>query len=620
MSAARSRWWATITDSIPCRLVAFALIYFLGAELGHLLAFHGIYGDFATYWPPCGLYLASLLVARQWSTRRQVIAAAVAANLVSDVWVHQLPILVSLGFCAANTVEALAGLWAAHRLKILNDEILSVRDVGGLAISAVACSGPAAALVGATALWLGFGGSWINPFREWWISIAVGEVIFTPLFLVLLKYRPRPLTRTDWGRICESAIALACLALLGYAIFHIGERPIAYMTVPVSLWLALRGGTTSVVLGNVILSMIAVWYSARGEGPLGRIEPLTFRAVFIQVFNITASLSSLMLTAVVNERQRSLNQRIASDERLRDLFDNISDLVVVTDLAGQIQFANRAWIEIVDPAASAAGSNLADRLDEDSVDVLQNVLEVLPQAEVLKGIELRVATRDGDFLHLEGSFSCGAAGGAANRVRIIFRDVTSRKESALKLELARQQLEAANLQLRLLAATDGLTGLANRRAFYERLDQECQNAARHDRPLSLILFDVDHFKSFNDTFGHPAGDDALKIVGWLMKDGIRETDVAGRVGGEEFAILLPETDENEALEIAERIRRLVGEYRWPLRRITASLGLATFYGSDNDRELLVEAADQALYQAKRGGRDQTVRAACRRLSSLTGSV
>ena len=118
----------------------------------------------------------------------------------------------------------------------------------------------------------------------------------------------------------------------------------------------------------------------------------------------------------------------------------------------------------------------------------------------------------------------------------------------------------------------------------------------------------------------PAGDDALKSVGWLLKEAVRDIDIAGRIGGEEFAILLPETDESEALQIAERIRRMIGEYRWPLRRITASIGLATFHGSDIDRELIVEAADQALYQAKRGGRDQTVRASCRRMTALTGSV
>lgn len=619
MSAAQSRSFAALADSMPCRLAAFAIFYFLGAELGHALAFRGVYGEFATYWPPSGLYLASMLVTTNWSTRLKLIPAAWVANLASDVWFHGQPLQVGVGFCIANTVEALVGLAAARRLQILRSDVLTLRDVVGLAVSAVACSAPASALIGATSLWLRFGGSWVDPFREWWLSIAVGEVVFAPLFLILFRYYAHTLTVRHWTRFAEGTGALAVLVGLAFVIFHIGERPIAYMTVPVSLWLALRAGTPGVALGNVLLSVIAIWYTAQGQGPLRGVEPYTFRAFFMQVFNLTASLSSLMLCAVVNERERSLNERIASDERFRDLFDNISDLVVVTDLRGRILFANRAWTDLVDPDAND-GSKLFDRLDVDASDILEHVLEALPDAGMLNNIELRVTTREGAFLHLEGNFSCGAANGVASRVRIIFRDVTARKVSALKLEHARQQLEAANMQLRLLAATDGLTALANRRAFYERLDQECHAAIRHDRPLSLILLDIDHFKSYNDSFGHPAGDDALKTVGWMLKEAVRENDVAGRIGGEEFAILLPETSESEALQIAERLRRMIGEYRWPLRRLTASLGMATFYGADIDRELLVEAADQALYQSKRGGRDQTVRAACRPLSSMAATV
>ncbi len=273
-------------------------------------------------------------------------------------------------------------------------------------------------------------------------------------------------------------------------------------------------------------------------------------------------------------------------------------------------------LRLVGASVNADDLSLVDLLHPDAREMFLHVLEVLPEAGVLTGIELQIVTPAGAVLDVEGSFSCRSSTGATNRIRMIFRDVTSRKVTAQKLERAHQQLEAANMQLRLLATTDGLTALANRRAFYDRLEQECHAASRHDRPLSLILLDVDHFKSFNDTFGHPAGDDALRTVGWLLKESLRDFDVAGRVGGEEFAVILPETDETEALLVAERLRKAIGEFRWPLRRISASLGVATFYGSDAEQELIVEAADQALYQAKRGGRDQTVRASCRRLSSL----
>lgn len=616
MSAAVSRCCASAVGSRFGRLAAFAVAYFVGAELGHLLTFRGPYGDFASYWPPSGLYVAAMLAATRFSTRAQLVAAACLANVTSDVWLHELPLPVSLGFCLANMVEALAGAWAVRRLKILQDGLLCVRDVAGMAIVAAACSGPAAAIVGSTVLWLEFGGSWIDPFREWWVSVIVGEIVFVPLFWKLFRTPRQRRPPVSWTRVFERAAALVSLAFAAYLIFHVGERPIAYLSVPFSLWLALRAGTGGVVLGNVVLSVIAVWYTARGQGPIGHIEPHTFRALFIQVFNVTAAMCGLMLSAVVNERQRSLDERVESDERFRDLFDNVSDLVAVADNEGSILFANQAWSELIGVSVNADDLSLVDLLHPDARGMFLHVLEVLPEAGVLTGIELQIVTRAGAVLDVEGSFSCRSPTGATNRIRMIFRDVTSRKVTAQKLERAHQQLEAANMQLRLLATTDGLTALANRRAFYDRLDQECHSASRHDRPLSLILLDVDHFKSFNDTFGHPAGDDALRTVGWLLKESLRDFDVAGRVGGEEFAVVLPETDETEALLVAERLRKAIGEFRWPLRRISASLGVATFYGSDAEQELIVEAADQALYQAKRGGRDQTVRASCRRLSSL----
>ncbi len=618
MSAAGSQY--RFVESRLGRLFLFGLAYFLGAELGHLLALRGEYGEFAIYWPPSGLYLAAILASPNGATRRWIIASACAANMLSDVVFHEQRLLVSLGFCAANSVEALTAAWAARRYRLFPDGLLTLRDVVGLALIVTVCSGPASALVGATVLQIGFGGSWINPFREWWVSVTVGEIVFFPLFWKIVQgWRPPQCPRM-WARFAESAGAIAAMALAAWLIFHVGERPIAYLTVPFSLWLALRAGTGGVAIGNVVLSVIAVWYTARGEGPIGRIEPIEFRAVFIQVFNLTAAMSGLVLSAVVNERQRSLAERIESDERFRDLFDNVSDLVAVTDASGRLLFTNKAWAGLIGASGDVSELPLADLLHANSREVFEHVLDVLPEAGVLNGIELEIVTPDGNVVDVEGSFSCRSSTGATNRIRMIFRDVTSRKITAQKLEQAHQQLEAANRQLQLLAATDGLTTLANRRAFHDRLNEECQSAARHDRPLSLILLDVDHFKSYNDAFGHPAGDDALRNVGWLLKEGVREIDIAARIGGEEFAVILPETDAAEALLVAERLRRSIGEFRWSLRRVTASLGVTTLRGADALPELLVETADQALYQAKHGGRDQTVRASFPMLAQQTASV
>ncbi len=161
-----------------------------------------------------------------------------------------------------------------------------------------------------------------------------------------------------------------------------------------------------------------------------------------------------------------------------------------------------------------------------------------------------------------------------------------------------------------MATTDGLTGLLNHRTFQSRFDEQLATARRYSRKLSFILTDIDHFKSVNDTYGHPMGDQVLKGVAKILKEQARDTDFVARYGGEEFAIIMPETDVKGAHVIAERIReRLLKEVfqteQGPLK-VTLSLGVATFPDVGAEKHQLIDLADQCLYFAKRHGRNQTV--------------
>ncbi|WP_165073702.1 GGDEF domain-containing protein [Paludisphaera rhizosphaerae] len=176
----------------------------------------------------------------------------------------------------------------------------------------------------------------------------------------------------------------------------------------------------------------------------------------------------------------------------------------------------------------------------------------------------------------------------------------------------RTSLEEDVLHLRRIAATDELTGLWNRRFLVDSLDISFSFAIRHRLPLSLVLLDVDHFKTFNDGFGHAAGDVILRDVASLIQSCARNHDVVARYGGEEFAILLPGTDRLGADSVAERVRRTIEEHGWSLQTITASLGSATL---NHEGELtprtvsaLVETADLALYHSKRQGRNRVTHA------------
>jgi diguanylate cyclase (GGDEF)-like protein len=159
-----------------------------------------------------------------------------------------------------------------------------------------------------------------------------------------------------------------------------------------------------------------------------------------------------------------------------------------------------------------------------------------------------------------------------------------------------------------LMTFDGLTQVHNKRHFHETLDREVSRSARYERPMSLVVFDIDHFKKVNDTHGHLAGDALLRQLASLVRGRIRREDLFARVGGEEFAVLLPEIDAEGAAQFAEKIRRLVEMQTFHFEevhlRITLSLGIAELGPSLTSGEALYKAADAALYAAKQHGRNR----------------
>lgn len=184
-----------------------------------------------------------------------------------------------------------------------------------------------------------------------------------------------------------------------------------------------------------------------------------------------------------------------------------------------------------------------------------------------------------------------------------FIDITRHKRYEQQLTAYQQQLEGHNTALTVLATTDGLTGITNKRTMLERLAAELQVAQQIGVPLSLILLDVDHFKSYNDSFGHPAGDDVLKQVAHLLYVNARSTDLVARYGGEEFVLVLPNTDGAGARHLAEHCRSVIANATFPHRSITASFGIATLHDRPMQPGELIAAADEALYAAKRQGRN-----------------
>ncbi|HVA51139.1 MAG TPA: GGDEF domain-containing protein [Pirellulales bacterium] len=194
-------------------------------------------------------------------------------------------------------------------------------------------------------------------------------------------------------------------------------------------------------------------------------------------------------------------------------------------------------------------------------------------------------------------------------------------DAASRIMLANQQLQAeltaarAEIvehrekvkELAVEARTDVLTGLANRRAFIEDLERRFEQWRRHQVPLSMIMLDIDHFKSFNDRYTHAGGDAALRHLGEVLRGALRQMDIPARYGGEEFAVILPGTKLDDAINVAERLRATIAAsgvmYEGEMIPLTASLGLATASAGESATSL-VERADQALYAAKESGRNR----------------
>jgi diguanylate cyclase (GGDEF)-like protein len=166
--------------------------------------------------------------------------------------------------------------------------------------------------------------------------------------------------------------------------------------------------------------------------------------------------------------------------------------------------------------------------------------------------------------------------------------------------------------LKELSITDSLTGLFNRRYFEERFFEEIHRSERHNLSFSLAMIDIDDFKLFNDTEGHLAGDDILKNIANIAKDCLRVSDVIARFGGEEFAVIMPQTEKEEAFLVAERIRKSIKEQvpatwkSFPRDNITISTGISTFPYDGRDRKELIRNADKALYRGKMTGKDKTI--------------
>ncbi|MFB5753344.1 diguanylate cyclase [Leptospira kirschneri serovar Pomona] len=290
---------------------------------------------------------------------------------------------------------------------------------------------------------------------------------------------------------------------------------------------------------------------------------------------------------------------------LEKLVNNSLDLLSIVDLSGNVLLVNPAFERTLGwKKEDLVGKDPFHLLHPEDKENTYREFEKLNQGLLTLTFQNRYICADGLYRYFSWTASPDLAAGL---VYVTGRDITDVIESNRKISQLAVKLKETNDRLFEQASTDPLTKLKNRRMFNEELNNLIHVCNKESLPLSLLMIDADHFKDYNDKFGHIAGDKVLVELASLLTKTFRKKDVLARYGGEEFIAALPNTSEVEANQIAERLVQTVREFSWEKRSVTISVGITTSNSKSINSEYslnLIEQADKALYCSKVSGRDR----------------
>ncbi len=440
--------------------------------------------------------------------------------------------------------------------------------------------------------------------RIWALSISALLAALTTAFglAAALGYAFDLTAAFEWAGLTRMALLTAItLVVLGVAII-LATREVGR----VASWIEQPWLASSVGVGAAGLGLLASHALALPLGLPARVVAGLDAAVVTFAVLIAGTVAQArhmrLLTLQLSTTTQALRN---SEQQLRLLIDNVQTAVVMHAADSSIEFANPS-------AANLLGLTRDQMVGRTTIDPAWHFVredgspmpvDEFPASRVIRSgralrdyvVGIHVAESEPIRWALVDAVPAIGQDGSLQQVIVSFVDISERQQQKLHLEQ--------------LASTDTLTGLATRRHLLELAGHELARARRSGQPLALILLDIDRFKSINDRFGHETGDAVLSRIGELLRGELRQVDLAARWGGEEFCLLLPDTNLQAALEIAERLRAAVETMAMaapdgnPLP-VTASFGVTLSMPDDEDLHRLVDAADRAMYRAKREGRNR----------------